>query len=318
MLENAETEQNGPKEIKRRTDEPEDRVKKPRRRQRRPSIKKEAFIKGLWPKIAIAAIVVCLVLAGFIINLAVNRNQTVPIIQNISISDIAQTSAIINWQTDKPATSEVTICSSDNCTSVKKDVSLVTNHSATFTGIEPGVRYQLTIVARDERNKQAQLTLEVVTPVKTATVSLDSTPVRVGPEIGERAPDFKLLSLDGKETSLSQYRGKIVMLNFWQSSCSACASETPYIQAVFEGWPADKLEILALSVEERAIFVQTFLNTRALTFPVLLDSNGDVSDTYQVASFPTTFFIDTDGIIRAKKTGHFTSQTEIENMLKSL
>ncbi|MCJ7514838.1 MAG: redoxin domain-containing protein [Dehalococcoidia bacterium] len=312
MLDNDRTEQSDPQEVENSADEPKDRVKKPRRSQRRPPAKKKPFITGLWPKIAIAAIVLCLGLAGFSIVMTANKNQTVPVIQNISVSDIAQTSAIINWQTNEPATSEVTICSSDNCTSLKLDQSMVTNHSATFTDIEPGTTYQLAIAARNERGKEARFVLELVTPRK------PEVPIELGHEIGDRAPDFTLSTIDGKETSLSQYRGKIVMLNFWQSSCSACAQETPYIQAVFDEWPGDKLEILAVSVKERPVFVQTFLDTRGLTFPVLLDSDGTVSGTYQVSSFPTTFFINADGIIKAKKSGHFSSQSEIENMLKSL
>ena len=312
MLENDGTERSDPQEVKNSTEEPEGKVKKPRRRQRRPPAKKKPFLAGLWPKIAITAIVLCLGLAIFSIAMMVNKDQTIPVIQNISVSDIAQTSAIINWQTNEPATSQVTICSSDNCTSLKPDQSMVTNHSATFTDIKPGTRYQLTVSVRNEQGKETKFTLALVTPRK------PETPIVLGHEVGDRAPDFTLSTIDGKETSLSDYRGKIVMLNFWQSTCPACAQETPYIQAVFDGWPGDKLEILALSVEERPVFVQTFLDTRGLTFPVLLDSDSAVSNTYQISSFPTTLFINADGIIKAKKSGHFSSQTEIENILKSL
>jgi peroxiredoxin len=311
MLENDSIEQSDPQEAKHSADEPEDIVKKPRKRRRRLPAKKEALLAGWWPKIAIAAIILCLVLAGFSIFM-VNRDKTVPVIQNVSISDIAQTSAIINWQTNEPATSEVTICSSDNCTSLKLDESLVTNHSATVTDIKPSTRYQLTVVVRNKQGKEASFALELVTPHKPAAA------VEIGPEIGERAPDFTLPTIDGKATSLSQFRGKIVMVNFWQSSCPACVEETPYIQAVFDGWPSDKLEILAVSVGERPVFVQTFLDSKGLTFPTLLDSDGAVHNIYRVSSFPTTFFITADGIIKEIKSGHFTSQFEIETMLKSL
>jgi len=312
MLENDGTEQSDLQEVKNSADEPESKVKKPRRRQRRSPAKKKPFLTGLWPKIAIAAIILCLGLTIFSILMMVNKDQTIPVIQNMSVSDIAQTSAIINWQTNEPATSQVTICDSDNCTSLKPDQSMVTNHSATFTDIKPGTRYQLTVSARNEQGKESNFTLELVTPRK------PETPIVLGHEVGDRAPDFTLSTINGKETSLSDYRGKIVMLNFWQSTCPACAQETPYIQAVFDGWPSDRLEILALSVEERPVFVQTFLDTRGLTFPVLLDSDSAVSNTYEIASFPTTLFINADGIIKAKKSGHFSSQTEIENILKSL
>jgi peroxiredoxin len=407
MSENNNIEHSDPQETKQSAEEKEDVVKKRRRIRHRVPVKKQGPIAGMWPKIAIAAIILCLVLAGLSFFIG-NRDITIPIIQNISISDIAQTSAIINWQTNEPATSEVSICSSDNCTSLKPNESLVTNHSVTVTDIKPATRYQLTVISRDQQGKEAKLTLELVTPAKTYAVPLDisgiktsytvdsgvviswqtnrpatsqveygennvsslSTPldnklttnhrvsltglktgttyqfkvksedagknlvtseaqtfttlsanaaaVEVGAEIGKRAPDFTLPTIDGNQVSLSQFRGKIVMLNFWQSSCPSCTQETPYIQAVFNTWPNDKLQILAVSVNERAVFVQTFLDSRGLTFPVLLDSDGAVSNSYQVPAFPSTYFIDADGIIREIKSGHFSSQFEIETMLQSL
>jgi peroxiredoxin len=306
MLENDGTEETDPQESKQSAE-----VKKPRKRRRRLPAKKEALLAGWWPKIAIAAIILCLVLAGLSIFL-VNRDKTVPVIQNVSISDIAQTSAIINWQTDEPATSEVTICISDNCTSLKLDESLVTNHSATVTDIEPNTRYQLNIVARNEQGNQARFALELVTPRK------PEAPIEIGPEIGERAPDFTLPTIDGKATSLSQFRGKIVMVNFWETTCSACAGEMPDIQSIFDTWSRDDLEILAINNGEREAFVQSFIDSKGLTFPVLLDSDREVGTVYQVSTIPTTFFIDADGIIKRIKSGRFTNRLEIENILKSL
>ncbi|MGD0353157.1 MAG: redoxin domain-containing protein [Dehalococcoidia bacterium] len=311
MLENDSIEQSDPQEAKHNADEPEDIVKKPRKRRRRLPAKKQVTLAGWWPKIAIAAIILCLVLAGFSIFM-VNRDKTVPVIQNVSISDIAQTSALINWQTNEPAASEVTICSSNNCTSLKLDESLVTNHSATVTDIEPGTRYQLTVVARNKQGKEASFALELVTPHKPAAA------VEIGPEIGERAPDFTLPTIDGKATSLSQFRGKIVMVNFWETTCSACAGEMPDIQAIFDTWSSDNLEILAVNHGEREAFVQSFIDSKGLTFPVLVDSDQAISNVYQVSTIPTTFFIDADGIIKRIKSGRFTSQFEIETILKSL
>jgi peroxiredoxin len=311
MLENDSIEQSDPQEAKHSADEPEDIVKKPRKRRRRVPAKKEALLAGWWPKIAIAAIILCLVLAGFSI-FTVNRDKTVPVIQNVSISDIAQTSAIINWQTNEPAASEVTICSSDNCTSLKLDESLVTNHSATVTDIEPNTIYELTVMSKNKQGKEARLQLEFVTPRKT------TAPVEIGTRVGDRAPDFTLLTIDGKETSLSQFRGKIVMVNFWETTCSACAGEMPDIQAIFDTWSSDNLEILAVNHGEREAFVQSFIDSKGLTFPVLVDSDQAISNVYQVSTIPTTFFIDADGIIKRIKSGRFTSQFEIETILKSL
>jgi len=312
MLENDGPEQTDPQESKHNAEEPEDIVKKPRRRRRRVPAKKQVAIAGLWPKISIAAIVLCLGLIGFSIFLLHRDVTTGPVIQNISVSDITQTSAIINWQTNEPATSEVAICISDNCTSIKPDEPLVTNHSATLTNIEPNTIYELTLISKNERGKEARFALEFVTPRK-ATAA-----VEIGTRIGDRAPDFTLPTVDGKEASLSQFHGKIVMVNFFESSCSACAGEMPDIQAVFDTWSRDDLEILAVDHGERAAFVRSFINSKGLTFPTLLDSDLAVSNMYQVSTIPTTFFIDADGIIKRIQSGRFMSQSEIENMLKSL
>jgi len=311
MSENDSTEQRNPQQDTNSAVEPEPVVKKPRRRRRRLPAKKQVIVARPWPKISIVAIVLCLGLFGFTIFMLNRDIPTAPVIQKISVSDIAQTSAIINWQTNEPATSEVTVCSSDNCTSLKADESLFTNHSLTLTNIEPNTKYQLTVVSRDKQGKEARLVLEFVTPRKTATIE-------IGTRIGDRAPDFTLPTIDGKEISLSQFRGKAVMVNFWESSCSACASEMPDIQAVFDTWSRDDLEILAVNVGERAAFVQSFIDSKGLTFPALLDLDQAVSNMNQISTIPTTFFIDADGIIKRIKSGRFMSQTEIENMLKSL
>jgi peroxiredoxin len=311
MLENDSTEQRNPQQDTNSAAEPEPIVEKRRKRRRRPSTKRQRIIApGLWPKISVVAIILCLGLLGLSIFMLNRDITTAPVIQKISVSDIAQTSAIINWQTNEPATSEVTICNSDNCTSLKPDESLVTNHSATLTNIEPNTKYQLTVASRDKQGKEARLALELVTPRKTAAVE-------IGTRIGDRAPDFTLPTIDGKEASLSQFRGKIVMVNFWETSCSACAGEMPDIQAVFDTWSRDDLEILAVNHGERAAFVQSFIDSKGLTFPALLDSDQAVSNMYQISTIPTTFFIDADGIIKRIKSGRFTSQFEIENILKS-
>jgi peroxiredoxin len=312
MLENDDTEKTDPQEAKHSAEEPEDIVNKPRRKRRRLPAKKPAALAGPWPKISIAAIVLCLGLVAFGI-FALNRDiPTTPVINNVSVSDIAQTSAIINWQTNEPATSEVTICSSDNCTSLKPDESLATNHSATLTNIEPNTVYELTVMSKNKQGNEATFALEFVTPRK------PTAPVEIGTRIGDRAPDFTLPTIDGTETGLSQFRGKIVMLNFWESTCSGCAAEMPHIQAIFDTWSRDDLEILAVNNGEREAFVQSFIDSNGLTFPVLLDPNRAVGTVYQVSAIPTTFFIDADGIIKRIKSGSFTSQSEIGNILKSL
>jgi len=309
MLEN-DSAQSHPHEVK-GANEPGGVVEKPRRKRRKVTVKKQLFA-GLWPKIAVVAIILCLALAGFIVSLLTRTtgNIIVPIIEDISISDVSDSSAVITWKTNEPATSQVTVCDSDNCTSTREDKALVTNHTVSLTDIKPNTRYQLTILSKNDRGSEARIRLELNLNTKTTIV--------VGSEIGDLAPDFTVPAVDGRQLTLSEYRGKAVMVNFWETTCPSCQEETKYIQAVYDSWPDDKLQILAVSVAERAQFVQSFMDSRDLTFTALLDTDEAVKNLYHVTSFPTTFFINSEGIIKAIKHGRFDSQSDIETMLKSL
>ena len=384
--------------------EPEKIVKKPQKSGRRPSAKKKgSILSGQLQKILAAAIVLCLGLAGFIIFILA-RDNTPPVIQQVSLSDMAESSVIITWQTDEPATSQVTIWDSEVYNSTKADETLVTNHSATLNALKSNTKYKLILISIDKSGNETRLEIELTTPLQpyanppiisevkvfnitdsSATITWQTdvpatsqveygttnaygstTPpdnelttshsvaltglkpsttyyfgiklqgaggneaqtfitlssaavnVEIGVGIDKRAPDFTLLTLDSKALTLSQFKGKIVMVNFWQASCSACKEELPYLQAIYQEWPRDKLEILAISVGDRAVFVQSAVDSEGLTMPALLDSGEAVSEIYRITRFPTTFFINNDGIIKGIKEGRFKSQSEIEDILNSL
>ena len=145
--------------------------------------------------------------------------------------------------------------------------------------------------------------------------------IQVGPEVGMRAPDFTLPTIDGEELTLSDFRGKIVMLYFWQVGHSSCRTEISYIQAVSDTWPDDELVILAVHLGESAAVLeelQIFIDSRGFTFPVLLDLPGKVGKDYNHNAPSTTFFIDAQGIIRAERLEGLRNAAEIEGALKSL
>ena len=316
MLENNSTKPRNPRRVRHGAVEQEEIVEKTRKRGGTPSTKKQGLLlPGQLQKILVAVIILCLCLVGFII-FTLARDTTPPVIQSVSLSDMKEKSTTITWQTDEPATSQVKICSSDACTSTEPDKSLVVNHSATLAELKPKTGYHFTVISRDKSGNEATLEIELITPPP-PYVPPPISAVEVGHEIGKRAPDFTLPTLDGKQLSLSQFRGKKVMVNFWQSSCSACRTEVPYIQSVYNRWSRDNLVILAVSVGERTAFVQSFVDRQGLTFPVLLDPDEAVSKTYQVPSYPTTFFINADGIIKKMKDGCFTGPDEIEDILNS-
>ena len=120
------------------------------------------------------------------------------------------------------------------------------------------------------------------------------------PRVGFPAPGLELTTLQGESISLHDVRGKAVVLNFWASWCPPCKAEMPAIQRLTELYSADKLAILSVNAtgQDNLADVQTFVEDYRLTFPILLDAQGDASRLYQVQALPTTFFIDQAGVIQ--------------------
>lgn len=136
--------------------------------------------------------------------------------------------------------------------------------------------------------------------------------------VGEPAPDFKLENLDGQSTSLSDFRGKTVLLNFWATWCPPCVSEMPYLQQVYEGWSEKGLAVLAINIGENPTEVKGFLQAHNLSLPVLLDTKENAARKYNITGIPTSFFIDSDGIIQQKIIGAFPSKEVIETHLNKI
>lgn len=144
------------------------------------------------------------------------------------------------------------------------------------------------------------------------TAGVDATAQRLGildgvssPAVGQGAPDFVLQEHGtGRLVRLSDYRGKIMVLNFWATWCPPCIAEMPELEALHASRAATgDLVVLAVDVEEPPAAVEEFKQQRALTMPILSDRTGDVRRYYGLPGLPGTFFIDRDGIIRAKALG---------------
>lgn len=119
------------------------------------------------------------------------------------------------------------------------------------------------------------------------------------PAVGFSAPDFELTALDGNRIKLSELKGQAVIINFWASWCPPCRSEMPAIQKLFLDNSPDSLTILAINMTniDSDTAAYKFILENQLTFPVLFDRDGTISQLYQANSLPTTFFIDHNGII---------------------
>jgi cytochrome c biogenesis protein CcmG, thiol:disulfide interchange protein DsbE len=118
------------------------------------------------------------------------------------------------------------------------------------------------------------------------------------PEVGALAYDFTLDTLNGDEMTLSDLRGKAVMINFWASWCGPCRVEIPHMIAAYDRYRDQGFEILAVNVRENQAQVQDFADQLGMTFPILLDTDGQVTAAYYVRAIPITFFVDGDGVIR--------------------
>jgi peroxiredoxin len=115
-------------------------------------------------------------------------------------------------------------------------------------------------------------------------------------KVGDAAPDFTLQTLDGQTVSLSDYRGKGVLLNFWGTWCKPCRTEMPAFQNQYELNKDNGFEILAVNMAESNASVQGFVNQYGLTFPILMDP-GKVARLYKIDPLPTSILVHPDGRI---------------------
>ncbi len=134
------------------------------------------------------------------------------------------------------------------------------------------------------------------------------------PAIGKVAPDFTLPTMTGETVTLSQYRGKPVILIFWVVHCEGCIEEIPYIQEFYDKH-ADKVVVLTVHVGDARAQIQRLLSTRRITYPILIDADELVCINYR-RGVPATFFIDREGVIREIKDDVFSSTKEIETMVQ--
>lgn len=148
-------------------------------------------------------------------------------------------------------------------------------------------------------------------------VDCDDNPSE-GLEAGGMALDFRFQDAVGDTFSLSDYRGRVVMLNFWSIGCDFCLGELPYIQQVYNQWPEEDLVVLTIDIFDEAEAVNAFLEDSGTSLPVLLDREGIVMVQYGVDETPCTFFIDKEGWIRGIKFGNLESLEELESIIEQV
>jgi cytochrome c biogenesis protein CcmG, thiol:disulfide interchange protein DsbE len=118
--------------------------------------------------------------------------------------------------------------------------------------------------------------------------------------VGKQAPDFALSDLSDKPYRLSDFRGKVVFLNFWATWCKPCREEMPSMEVLYKNFEKDGLVVLAVSIDRVTTTkdIPPFVKGMNLTFPVLIDSWGQTDKPYKRMGVPETFIIDQQGVIR--------------------
>lgn len=140
-----------------------------------------------------------------------------------------------------------------------------------------------------------------------------------GVKAGDIAPNFVLNDLEGNPVSLTDFRGRPVIVNFWASWCAPCKVEMPELQAAYEEYEDDGLVILALNQDEPAGTARDFFyEEMELTFTPLLDEHNVVSGLYSSLDvLPMTYFIDREGVVTAVQLGPVTSE-QIDDYMKQV
>lgn len=121
------------------------------------------------------------------------------------------------------------------------------------------------------------------------------------PEIGKKFPDFTLEKLSGEKLAFADLQGKPVVVNFWATWCEPCREEMPLLQSLAE--ENQDLIVLGVNNNETAAVIERFVKTFQISFDILLDVDGRIAGKFQVFGFPTTYFIDREGILRATHIG---------------
>lgn len=141
------------------------------------------------------------------------------------------------------------------------------------------------------------------------------------PQEGFKAPDFTLSTPDGKIYTVSELKGRPILINFWASWCGPCREEMPAMQKLYEEFKDQGFIVLAVNTTHQDNYdaAVNFANLLGLTFPILMDTEGRVSDLYQLRATPTSFFIDKEGIIQEVVLGGPMAEallrTRVENLL---
>ncbi len=121
---------------------------------------------------------------------------------------------------------------------------------------------------------------------------------------GKPAPDFALKSSTGENLRLSEYRGDVVMINFWATWCGPCRQEMPLLDQLYSRYQRVGFNLLAVNIDDDSNRAMDMVQELGVSFPVLFDSRKEVSRLYDVDAMPVTVLIDREGIVRFVHQGY--------------
>lgn len=138
---------------------------------------------------------------------------------------------------------------------------------------------------------------------------------------GQVAPDFVLRSATGENLRLSEYRGDVVLINFWATWCGPCRQEMPLLDDLYGRYQRVGFNLLGVNIDEDSRRAMQMVQELGVNFPVLFDENKEVSKLYEVAAMPVTILVDREGIVRHVHHGYKPGYeekylTEIRSLLR--
>jgi thiol-disulfide isomerase/thioredoxin len=120
--------------------------------------------------------------------------------------------------------------------------------------------------------------------------------------VGELAPTFTARTLQGETVSLEDFRGRVVVLNFWATWCGPCRVEMPELER-YQARLGDRVVVLGVNMHEPTDVLAPFVRQHDLTFPILPDESGAIAAPYRVTGLPTSIILDRAGVVRARIVG---------------
>ena len=121
---------------------------------------------------------------------------------------------------------------------------------------------------------------------------------------GQPAPDFALKSIDGVNLRLSEFRGEVVMINFWATWCGPCRQEMPLLDELHQRYQKVGFRLLGINIDDDRRSATKMVRVLKVGFPVLMDERKEVSRLYDVDAMPATLLIDRSGIVRYVHHGY--------------